>query len=136
MKNYLLTTLLSFASLFAISCETTNNLQRDFLVQTGTDVGLALLVSETPEFAPYANAVAEIIRTRDLKPDTLDASFQAYKETEVSDEDLARVSIILDLISRNYRNYYEAKAVPMEPEVYADVVASQLTEDLKTSGTK
>lgn len=122
-------TFFAAAAILAMPACQTTEAQRGFLIQTGTDVGLALLVSETPEFAPYASAVAELIKTRDLTPETLEASFAAYKANEVDAEDAPRVSLILDLISQNYRAYYEARAVPLEPETYAESVAEQLVAE-------
>lgn len=108
-------------------CTTLTTDDKQFLVEAGTDIALAVVLTKAPQFEPYAAAVAEVLRTKNLEPDSLDRTLAQLIETQVAPEDRADVEAVVAVISRQYRAYH-ARKVTVTPEDFANSIALQIEE--------
>jgi len=109
------------------SCQTNDITPGQQIALEGfTDLSLALVVSENPQFESYALAVSEIVRTKDLTPDTLDAALASFLADNVSEGHVVRVSLVFNALRTTYRRYYDAKRIELEPIMVQDAIADQL----------
>jgi hypothetical protein len=128
VNYYYLFVVAAFVSaLFFTSCQSNKITPGQQIALEGfTDLSLALVVSENPQFEAYALAVSEIVRTRDLTPDTLDASLASFLADNVKEEHVVRVSLVFNALRTTYRRYYDAKRIELEPVMVQDAIADQL----------
>ena len=108
-------------------CATLTTEDKQFLVEAGTDIALAVVLTQAPQFEPYAAAVAEVLRTKDLDPETLDQTLERLLNDQVAPEDRADYEAVIAVISRQYRAYH-ARRVTVTPEDFANSIALQIEE--------